>query len=267
MKRILLLFTLLFTTAFGCPSETLLLVLDRFGICHDGSWESIQQETEKAWLPGRHVERWEIESIEGCTDEESYALFTPLGMTQSIYASDCYYTYALVLGATESVVKQRFLFLKDEWNRGVRFNQIVVLTGDRPLADFERSDAKNETEMMKLVFRELDLPKVWENMVVFIDTPRPEGLRRPHTHHTFEEWLKTNPPPGSKLLVSNQPFAYRQGAIARNYLTCVTPIGVGFTVEELKGRTHVLLAELAQWIKVEHETGTINNSPYLSSSH
>lgn len=252
MLRFLLLFLLLLTTAFGSPSEALLRVLDRFGICHDGSWESIQRETEKAWLHGRETELWELKPIENISAEEAYALFTPLGMTEPIFPSCRSYDYAVLLGATESIVLRRILFLKEQ---NVCFEQLVVLTGDRPLAEFERSGAKNETEMIKALFAELDLPEEWREKIVFIDTPRPEGMRRPHTHHTFEYW---NPAPGTALILSNQPFVYRQGAIACNYLPCVDPVGPGFTVEELKGRIQILLAELAQWIKIEYENGRID---------
>ncbi|MCH9626793.1 MAG: hypothetical protein S4CHLAM2_04240 [Chlamydiales bacterium] len=262
MLRFFLFVFFLCTPCWGSPSKPLLEVLDRFGIVHDGSWESIQEETEKAWLKGRHVELWEIEPIQAPSDEETYALFTPLGMTQTIHASECTYTYALLLGATQKIVRKRLLFLKNEWDRGVRFEELVILTGDRPLTEFETSQAKNETEMIKELLQEMDLPQEWHTNLTIVDTPRPEGMRRPHTYHTIEYWLATEPPPGTMLVISDQPFVYRQGAVFDLYIPGTEPIGEGFTAESIQGRAQILLAELAQWIKLDRQaaSGSGNSS-------
>lgn len=48
--------------AQGEPSEALLILLNTYGICHDGSWLSIQEATEQAWLShGRNTNLWEID--------------------------------------------------------------------------------------------------------------------------------------------------------------------------------------------------------------
>ncbi len=266
MLRRFLFVLFLFASCWGCPSKPLLEVLDRFGIVHDGSWASIQEETEKAWLKGRNVELWELESVQAPSDEEVYALFTPLGMTQTIHASECTYTYALLLGSTKEIVRNRLLFLKSEWERGVRFDQLVILTGDRPLAPFERSQAKNETEMIKELLQEMDLPKEWYTSLVIIDTPRPEGMRRPHTYHTIECWLATEPAPGKMLVISDQPFIHRQGAVFDLYIPGTESVGEGFSVERIQGRAQILLAELAQWIKLDRQAASGNGSSSRSKS-
>ncbi len=268
----------------GQPSEALLDILMAFGICHDGSWTSIQQATETAWLShGREVERWEIDPIADLSPEQTFSLFTRLSMTQTLRSSRCCYEYAVVLGATTQVVRQRFWFLKQEWERGIRFKTLVLLTGDRPLnSDFEtlqvltdptysdypfREDwhfdgylPQNETEMMQLVLDQLALPEEWRNLpLVVVDTPKPEGMHRPHTEHTLEHWLAMLPMPGATLFVSSQPFVCRQDALLRRYLpTCFEVETVGEEVSYEKFATYqrgtaILLAELAYSIKLHQQ--------------
>lgn len=265
----------------GQPADALLEVLSLYGICHDGSWESIQKETEQAWLShGRSKERWEIEPIQETSPEKAYDLFTRLGMVGTVPAQRQYYDYGAVLGATVQTVRQRFWFLKTEWDRGIRFPALVVLTGDRPLDPhlesekvlidqastpypfrpdwhFEGNLPKNETEMMQLVFDQLALPEEWRHMpIIFVDTPKPEGLNRPHTEHTLLQWLMSNPDPGIIICVSNQPFVCRQDATLRCYLPSsfsMETIGEGFAFERFlqeKRATAIILSELGLRIKL-----------------
>ena len=265
----------------GRPSEALLQILSLFGVCHDGSWKCIQEATEKAWLShGRGTERWELEPIKDFTPEKTYASFTSLEMTQTLFAEKMYYDYGVVLGATVQTVRQRFWFLKAEWERGVRFPILVILTGDRPLDPTVESEKalidptnspypfragwcwdkelpQNETEMMRLVFDQLALPEAWRAMpVLFVDTPQPSGLKRPHTEHTLHHWLAMHPTPGSLLIVSNQPFVCRQNALLRLHMPPsfeMETVGEGFSFDAFNQEqraTAVLLAELAYWIKL-----------------
>lgn len=276
----------------GRPCEALLAILDLYGIGHDGSWRSIQEETEKAWLShGRCRERWEIDPIKDQMPEQSFALFTELGMTDTAVAQKECYDYGAVLGATVKIVRNRFWFLKSEWDRGVRFSTLVILTGDRDLDPriegekelidpayspypfrpgwhFEGPLPKNETEMMQLVFDQLDLPQEWRSMpITFVDTPKPEGLSRPHSEHTLLYWLASTPPPGSLLMVSNQPFVCRQDALLRLYLPLpFTMETVGDclpfkTYRDEKRAAAVLLAELAYRIKI-YLTPCLYSRPY-----
>jgi len=265
----------------GRPADALLEVLNLYGICHDGSWASIQKQTEQAWLShGRGKERWEIEPIQETSPEKAYDLFTRLGMVGTISAQRQHYDYGAILGATVQTVRQRFWFLKTEWDRGIRFPALVVLTGDRPLDPhlesekvlinpasspypfrsdwrFEGDLPKNETEMMQLVFDQLALPEEWRHMpVIFVDTPKPEGLNRPYTEHTLLQWLSTNPEPGIVICVSNQPFVCRQDAILCCYLPAflsMETVGEGFSFERFlqeKRATAIILSELALRIKL-----------------
>lgn len=280
----------------GKPSHALLELLTLYGICHDGSWKSIQEETEKVWMSHGHTkELWEIEEVQDKSSEKSYELFTSLGMIATVSAQHRRYDYGVVLGAIVQTVRQRFWFLKAEWERGVRFSILVVLTGDRALDsqletenilidptlcpypfspdwEFHGMIPKNETEMMRLVFDQLALPKEWKGMpLMFIDTPKPKDLNRPHTEHTLLHWLASNPLPGSCLCVSSQPSVYRQDTVLRGYLPSsfsLDSVGEGFSFEQYlqeKQTIAIILAELALRIKL-YAASTRTSSVSLSKA-
>ncbi|NGX54380.1 MAG: hypothetical protein K1000chlam4_01106, partial [Chlamydiae bacterium] len=198
----------------GHPSSDLLKVLTTFDVCHDGSWDSIIETTQKRWIRREDVELWEIPPKDDPDPRKTYDLFTQLEMTQAIHAKRCDYDYAIVLGASAEPVRQRYQFLKEEWERGVRFNKLIVLTGDRPcvpgLDDIEGPLPQNETEMMKRLFKQMDLPAEWDAIVLFVDAPKRPGMRRPDTIDTYRKWLAMDPKPGSCLIISSQPFIFRQ---------------------------------------------------------
>ena len=262
--------------AQGNPSPPLLALLHRFGITHDGSWETIISQTQLHWMQNEGKERWELSKTEDPCPKVTFALFTAVGMTRSIHSPHCCYDYALVLGATTGPVKQRYHFLKEEWDRGVRFNKIVILTGDRiinPKEDMmDSAVAKNETEMMQLLFKEMDLPSEWQSMVEFVDTPNKSGRGRPDTVDTFLYWLKENPMPGRCLVVSSQPFVYRQAGNGRNALPAsftLDGIGLGFSFEKYCSFPYgltVLLDDLARWIFTEKSPTLIGEESQLLSS-
>jgi len=111
--------------------------------------------------------------------------------------------------------------------------------------------------MMQLVFDQLDLPEAWDQLpILYVNTPRPDGLKRPHTEHTLLYWLASHPKAGSLLVMSNQPFVCRQDALLRFYLPF--PFTIETVGEELsfeyyaheKKATAVLFAELSCQIKI-----------------
>lgn len=270
------------------PSPALIATLNHFGICHDSTWESILRETQSKWLRSPHQERWDFDSHVDPNPEKTYALFSELDMTQPIWNSQCEYTYAVILGATVQVMRQRFWFLKQAWEKGVRFKELIILVGDRPLVpalenaaallespypirpNWEPTGAlpRNETEAAKLIFDQLDLPQEWRKMPhLFVDTPRPAGENRPRTSDTFLYWLQISPPTrGSFFIVSSQPFIGRQDSIARTYLSSLSEIdtvGEGFSLDfykKMPQATSILLDELARWI-YEERTSSFKRSP------
>lgn len=258
-------------TPSGAPTEELLCVLKEFNISHDGRWETIVEKTQKLWKRSAEKERWEVEEYLDPHPKQTYELFCHVGMLDERKATTCCYDYALVLGATVEKVRSRLFFLKQEWERGVRFKKLVFLTGDRPLTAQESktlydspypmrpfkprgAPPKNETEMMTVVFDQMVLPQAWDSMtVVVVDTPQREG-KRPNTEDTFRHWLTSNPHPGTTLIVSDQPFLGRADALAHKILPpnfTIETVGAGVTYSTFvdnKRAVPILLDELARWI-------------------
>lgn len=183
------------------------------------------------------------------------------------------------------------------WECGVRFSTLVFLTGDRPLHPTFESEKvlldpacspypfregwkwegtlpTNETEMMRLVFDQLALPKEWREMPLMVaDAPKPEGMKRPHTEHTVWAWLEMHPDPGTLLVVSDQPFVCRQEAVLRPLFPLdfdLEAVGGGCPFEKLQKEprgTAILLAELAYRIKLYCQAASAKTgSPCLSSA-
>lgn len=258
------------------PSFALLEILDVYGIHHDGSWEDIVKGTQKQWLRKEGKERWDVESR---SERDYYALFSKINMTETKMAEASWYNYAVILGSTVQKVRARLFFLKKEWERGVRFQSIVFLTGDRPLNKdienekelidpasspfpfrkdwvFQGTLPRNETEMMRMVFDQLDMPfDLRHTELIIVDTPQRNG-KRPNTKDTFCKWLDIQPIPGKALIFSDQPFLGRGDTIAREMLPDfeVETVGFGFSHEDYikeKKATPILLDELARWIYSE----------------
>lgn len=258
------------------PSQPLLQVLEVFEIKHNGTWDDIVAQTQKKWLRKDGKERWDVEDMIHASPEMIYDLFSKLALVQPKYSSESHYEYAVILGATLQKVRSRFNFLSKEWKKGMRFNKLVILTGDRLLnPDFENQEAlinpslspypfrkdwsfsgqlpKNETEMMLLVLDQLDLPKEWQSKKPIIaDAPQKKG-KRPNTEDTVWEWLAKNPQPGSTLIVTDQPFLGRADTIVRKILPdfSIETVGEGVSFDYFKSEkkaTPVILDELARWI-------------------
>ncbi len=251
----------------GGPSCELLDLLAFVKIEHDGSWQSIVTETQKH-LRRPNQELWEVAPRDDLPLDQAYRLFEQMGMIDSIIACKQHYRYAAILGSTVEIVRDRFLFLKEQWERGVRFSELIIMGAERPLAPFERSTQKTETEMMLKLFQELDLPLEWRSMpITVISPPIPEGKARPQTMHQFIDWMNIDPEPGSLLVISSQPFVGRQDAVARNHTPFpVETIGMGVSYDHFCKEPiaiSVLIETLARWI---YEVVVLKDSCFLKES-
>jgi len=231
----------------GRPTEPLRKLLQVFDIKHDDTLKTIVDETQKVWLRPAGKERWEVELLHEDKRDQIMPILKEIGCIDEVFPSQEKYTYGVVLGALVSRVRSRFAFLLDLYKRGVRFDEVVFLGGERPLYPNQEPEEllldpnnkelpfspdwqlkgelpKTETEMMQMVFDQAELPEGFaENVrVTFVDAPMQQkadgALRRPTTNDTIERWLEQNPAPGSCLFVSNQPYSGRQDSVARTYL-------------------------------------------------
>ena len=160
-------------------------------------------------------ERWEMEDPYKDKFEEAWPLLREIGCIDAIHAKKMHYDYALLLGSGEKVMLDRLDFLYEEYKRGVRFDKIYLLTGQR---DLRPKEAPFGTET-KLFIHLLENHPLKNTAPYFvIDTPKDEGRERPTTINTFVFWLKTSPTPGSCLLISSQPFVDYQHAIFKTVI-------------------------------------------------
>lgn len=201
-------------------------------------------------------ERWEMDRSFEDKRDQAMPLLTELQCVEEIRSAKEHYDYALVLGATGPVMQSRLDFLYEEWQRGIRFAQIVLLTGDRdldPRIETIPDRVKNETELLLYLFNQHPLKNLVPTVV--IDSPKQileDGtIRRPTTISTVIEWIKTDPKTGSCLAVSTQPFVGYQEAVIRS----VVPRS--FEVEAIGpaiGKNYPLsiyLDNFAKWLKYD----------------
>jgi len=168
-------------------------------------------------------ERWLLDPIYEEKLNEALPILKRLGCIDSIHAKKNYYQYALVLGSLKRHMQMRLDFLYEEWKRGVRFDEIVLLTGQRelnPERELYPEGLRTETDLFVYLFENHPLKQIAPFKV--IDSPKyrqADGtLRRPDTGATVRDWKATGPKPGSVLAVSTQPFVGYQHAVLKSFL-------------------------------------------------
>ncbi|MBA2307204.1 hypothetical protein H0W26_03680 [Candidatus Dependentiae bacterium] len=273
--------TVLFNEAYR-PTDTLLQLLKLMNIEHDSTLQSIVSETQKQWLRPRGQERWGNQKEFTYTYDELSQTFEDLYLIQEIKPACKNYTYAVLLGGTISCVRNRLSFLIKLWNEGIRFKNIIILSGERPLDNSIESQEiivhpncaslplkrgwrykgklpTTETEMIKFVLDQTELPHAWNSLpLVFINTPLQKteqgAVRRPTTHDTVKEWLtEHHPKPGSVLSVSTQPFIGYQHSVLRALLPKDFVLHtVGNSIDSIDMTIGTVLDSLARWIYNEH---------------
>ena len=229
-------------TTKGQPTKALLSLLDLLQIKHDGTLKTIVEQTQKAWLRKPGQERWDLEERYENLKDNIISLLGQLNLLDEILPTQLYYDYAIMLGASVGRVRSRLSYLLEQWQKGVRFDTLVVLSGERPLHEeleceailldtssypfakkgwkFKGALPTNEIEMMKFVLDQTELPQGFEKVtIVFISVPMlegPDGMqRRPTTKDTNLKWLDEKPKAGTGLAISNQPYVQYQDAVLK----------------------------------------------------
>lgn len=213
------------------------------------------EETQKTWLRKPGCERWEMEELS--SDQKDFVLkwASKAGFFSPWKGVETTYDKALILGATTNRMKRRLEFLKELWNDGVRFDEIVWLTGKRPLdsriEDFA-DRCSDESQAARLIWEETSFPG--ELTVTFIEVPMKDGGKRPDTRDTILAWLEKFSIPCKCVFVSDQPFCgYQFGAIKacmpEEFLFDV--VGNGETPQN-HGAAAITLDSIARWIYVDN---------------
>jgi hypothetical protein len=222
---------------------------------------NIIEETQRRWLRASGQERWEMAELSSY--QKSFVL--NWATEQGIFApwKPFYKTYdkALILGAATSQMQMRLDYLKQLWEDGVRFDEVVWLTGDRPLdirVDGLTDRCSNESEAARVLWEETDLPEEMRALsVVFVAVPmKRDGacLKRPNTKDTIVAWLNTAPQACSALFISNQPFCRYQFAVIKASLPSMFSfdvVGQGADPTSRPAAAAITLDSVARWIYQE----------------
>lgn len=258
-------------------------LLALFDVPKDLSDGELTLYLQQHWLQP-NKERWEMDKRHEDKRDQVFPLLKELQCINTVRAQESRYDYALVLGATGKAMQRRLDFLYEEWQRGVRFDKIILLTGARdldPKIENFPEGLKTETDLFLHLYT---LHPIY-GLVPYevIDAPKrilDDGtLGRPITVSTVLEWLKTDPEPGSCLAVSTQPFVGSQEAVLRCLLPCsfkVEAIGPGteqnypsadldLESPKIPYPVSIYLENFAKWLKFEQEQSCEKYSPkYLS---
>lgn len=184
--------------------------------------------TQKEWLRSKGQERWQLQEKYAEHRNEILQCMNDLGCIQEVHAQRKEYDIAVVLGATYFRMKDRINYLISEYNRGIRFKELVFLSGQRPLDPVIEHDVlqwahnsqplATESDAMHYIVEHTEFP-FSDIKKTFIDVPMIKNgdaiERRPTSEDTFYALLKQYPAISSCLLVSNQPYTLYQDTVAR----------------------------------------------------
>lgn len=248
--------------------------------CNELTLPRIVEVTQKEWLRKSGTERWHIEEKKIEDRDCVIALLDQLCLFKEMNPHKLHYNYCFIFGGTATTVRSRLAYMLRLWEKGVRFDTLIFLGGERRL-DAEQESASilvdrtqmllpircnwvetalptTETEMMKFIFNQISLPSGFDQITIeFVDTPMQKQdngtMRRPNTGDTIAHWLGSDPVLGSCLFISNQPYVGYQDAVIRTYMPAAFEIDtVGAYVEPEKQQIDVALDTLARWLYQEN---------------
>lgn len=177
--------------------------------------EEITGVSSQDWI--QSGDRWTFEELFEDKRDQILPVLESMGVFEDKLAQKNRYDCAMVLGSLHASVERRFTHLIDEWNRGVRLEKVIFLTGQRPLhieKEKEFLHLESETAMMVWTWSHMDIPEDLRALSLeIIDAPALPGGGRPTTESTVYAYLETNPIPGSLLIFSCQPYVEYQKVI------------------------------------------------------
>ncbi len=266
------------------PTVPLLELLSVCSISHDGTLKDIiaatQQEQPQGFLRPRGKERWHLSSYLSARENAIYHHCNTLNMIQEVRPTKKSYDAALLHGGNIEGIRRRLAYLIQLWQEGVRWKQLIILTGKRPLDPVLESEATwynvnnglltlkptwqlqqkplTESDMIRMVIAQSLLPEVWSTLpVIIIDTPLQQsthGLVRPTTADTVRQWLSTmQSSTGSFLAISSQPFVGYQDAIVKTIVPSsfdIETVGPEAATELTK--PEILVDTVARWLYNAH---------------
>ncbi|MCH9613351.1 MAG: hypothetical protein SP1CHLAM54_03500 [Chlamydiia bacterium] len=189
------------------------------GIAEDAD---LVEATQAKWLRQAGLERWEVEGL----SEEQRTLVLEWAKNQGHFdawePSQRVYDVALILGSSTAHMEARLNYLIDQWNKGIRFDKVVWLVGQRPLdgrVDSMLDQFSTESEAARYIWEKSAVPDIMRTCeVVFIDVPMHLSGARPTTKDTIDAWVDVQASSCSALFVSTQPFCQYQFTVIKTFL-------------------------------------------------
>ncbi len=240
-------------------TEPLLNLLKQMDVSHEGTLPSIVQATQKQWLRPAGKETWHIDELSAEKREIILSYAEKLGFIQECLPQKKHYTYAHILGATTGRMEKRISYLVQLYEKGIRFDHVVILTGARPLdpaIDTLLEGCKIESDAGHVLWQTAKMPEGMRKIpVTFVDTPMiktEKGERRPNTGDTILAWMAMSPVPGTNLFISNQPYVLYQDAAVRAYLPADRVETIGEGAKLTAQNSAVILDTIARWLYSEN---------------
>lgn len=220
----------------GTVKEEVFQLVKSLGFKGPNKLDDINAFAQNNFLRPAGVERWDIQDDQEILSHRNQIVATleQLGFFREASPPLAQpYENILILGASVERMRSRVSFFNQLANRGLKYQRLYFLTGERPL------DPKIEDEQVLYMptagekFRSgwqkptTATPKtestaarlVWDQIIgpngqapVFVATPM-RGTKRPNTADTIKSWLALSPKKGRTLVISNNPYVPYQHAM------------------------------------------------------
>ncbi len=205
-------------------NEDLLTLLKVMEVKHDGTLPSIITATQKSWLRPAGKQRWEFQN--SLTEDQKKAVMAfciKKGFFSESKPLCKYYDYAFLLGATVSPMKSQMAYLAKLADQGVRFKQVVLLSGPRtldPEVETIPEGCKTEGDAMLFLWKDQPLSKkvYWKHFQSPLMTTSQGNPRTPTRADTIKTWLASSPKAGRCFMISTSPYGFYQQLIAEETL-------------------------------------------------
>ena len=215
--------------------------------------------TTEVWEPR---EPKEFDAVIEQKQELLYAALHDLGMIKEVapISPSPSYTYILLMGGLTEWVHKRFDYLAELKLKGISYQEIILVGGERLLQDFEKQGlpewVTTEGQMMQYIIERH--PVLCADTFRLISAPlirKDDGTyARPTTLSSLVHCATKVSVPGSCLVVTNNPYVLRQTKIAQKVLSRAGFIidGAGSAYEYCPLHIFALLDEFARLIYEEY---------------
>ena len=245
-------------------------LLNTLEVPHKKDFDSMVAASQR-WRRTPNQERWELPDIpiDQARHVQVISQLRDLGLIDEAIPSRKEFDYVLLLGATVPRMQRRLEQLVKLWQKGVRYQQLVFLVGQRELnPDIDQVEAlvtqtvgymvkpdsypRTETEGAVMLFQSTGMmPDMKARPARFVDSPRKWNQtywQRPNTRDTLKSWMAEKPVPGSVLVISDQPHGLYQLEVTRQELTDEFSIELTAQAADKNTRLAVYLDALALWL-------------------